>query len=352
MGEETVSNQVRVRASADAADPAWDQFLRRARHGSFEQSGLWAQYKARDGWRPRRLVATDSASGICGGVQILWKSIGPARVGYVSKGPVVAEGGEALAAELARHVQREARALRLDALVLQGPDDDATVTGCFERLGFFRSNPMRVIEATCVADVRGDPESIRARMHRNVRRSVRQARERLTVTDGGAGDVDLFFDLMSASCRRHGAAPNPGSRGHLRDLWDRLAPVGAVQILIASFEGEPVAGHLNILWGRRLVLWKKGWSGKHGKLHPNEVLDDHALAWAHTHGFEMCDFCAIARSTALRALAGQPCVDGPDAFTLRFGGTPKLVQPPLLCIPSAPLRWALRPILRRLYGAK
>ncbi len=71
-------------------DPSWDSFLNSTPGGQFEQTGLWAQTKKLNGWSCLRVVLTCKEN-IIAGFQILMKTkqfIG--KIGYISKGPVVA----------------------------------------------------------------------------------------------------------------------------------------------------------------------------------------------------------------------------------------------------------------------
>jgi hypothetical protein len=238
-----------------------------------------------------------------------------------------------------------ARELGLHALIVQLPDENPDPVE--EAPGFLRSNPMNVIEATYLVDVSEGMEIVRKRMHRNVRQCVRKAREQgVSVRAGDEADLPLFFELMSATCRRQGTTPNPGSLESLRRLWRLFARIDGVELAFAGRDGGDIAGRMNLIFGNRVTQWKKGWDGSNPNWHPNELLADHALEWASAHGHRLCDFSAINRFTAEHILAGRPhdavISRSRDMFNLRLGGYPKLLPRARVLLPNPLLRWGYR----------
>lgn len=341
------SARLDVWLSTATEDPAWDDFLRRSPLGQYQQSSLWAEFKTGEGWRHHRVVLT-GGDGVAGGFQILWRTKGPLRIGYVSKGPVAHPETPDLQLELARLLASSARRLSLHALIVQLPDETSVDQTAFDRAaGLVGSNPMDVIEATYLVDVGEGMEAVRKRMHRNVRQCVRKAREQgVTVRPGGEADLPRFFELMSATCRRQGTTPNPGSLESLRRLWRLFARIDGVELAFAGRDGRDVAGRMNLIFGNRVTQWKKGWDGSNPTWHPNELLADHALEWAHAHGHRFCDFSAINRLTAEHILAGRPhderIARSRDMFNLRLGGYPKLLPRARVLLPNTLLRWGYR----------
>ena len=340
----TETGRAGVWLSPAVNDPKWDDFLRRSPHGQYQQSSLWAEFKVGEGWNHHRVVTT-GPGGITGGFQLLWKKKGPVRIGYVSKGPVAQPGIPALRRGLIGFLRQSARELGLQALIIQSPDEDqANEISGDGQTDFIQSNPMDVIEATYLVDVTGDLETVRRRMNRKLRQCVRKAGEKgLVVRAGSEADLPLFFELMSATCRRQKSAPNPGSLDSLRRLWHLFARSGSIEMAFAHREGRDIAGRVNLVFGDRVTQWKKGWDGSHYDCHPNELLADNALEWAQARGYRVCDFSAINRLTALHLLAGRT-IDSAEArsrdmFNLRLGGYPKLLPRAGLFIANPVLRW-------------
>jgi len=340
------ADRLAVWLSTALTDPLWDDFLRATPDGQFQQSSLWAEFKAGEGWRHHRVVVA-GAAGLVGGFQILWKQSRFVRLGYVSKGPVTGPPGAELGRQLAVLLQQAARTLRLVAVIVQLPDDSLIAPDSYEENGYLRSNPMKIIEATYRLDVREDIGVLRSRMSTSLRRNLRAGKRRgVVLREGTVEDLGLFFKLMEATCQRQGTAPNPSSPAALARLWNIFAPSGAIRLIFAECAGTVVASKLNLHFGRVVTLWKKGWDGSHGESHPNELLEEESFEWARARGYEVCDFCSFSRTAIERALAGQALASGQlssrDAYHLRFGGQPQLLPPSLVLVPHPLLRYGYR----------
>jgi lipid II:glycine glycyltransferase (peptidoglycan interpeptide bridge formation enzyme) len=332
--------------SSAMTDQMWDDFLRAAPSGQFQQSSLWAEYKAGDGWSHHRVVLT-SDSGIVGGFQILWKATRFGRIGYVSKGPVSYPETADRVRLLELLLVQASKLIGLIALIAQQPDDSGYEFGVWGKSLFFRSNPMGVIESTYLVDLSEGMGRVRSRMHRKVRQYVRKAHQSgVVVRPGAESDISVFFELMKATCRRHGTKPNPASVEAVRRLWTIFSRSQSVEMALVECGGSVVAGRLSLVFGDRVTLWKKGWNGSYAHWHPNELMLDDSLAWAQARGVRVADFCAINYRLAKELVGGQ-CLDpaeicSNDAFICRFGGYPKLLPRAQLLLPQSTLRWSYR----------
>jgi CelD/BcsL family acetyltransferase involved in cellulose biosynthesis len=327
-------------------DPAWDAFLRRNPCGQFQQSSLWAAFKAAEGWRHHRVVLTDGDE-VVGGFQILWKKKGLFRVGYVSKGPVSAAASPPIDRELAELLPVTARQLRLTALILQAPDESPTDPQLYTSAGFLVSNPMHVVEATYVLDLDKDIETLRGAMSASLRRNLRKAKKQpASIRLGAEQDLPAFFELMASTCRRQGVSPNPARVEALRLLWSLFAPEKDLRLTLVECGGETPAAKLSLGFGSRYTVWKKGWNGGQGQCHPNELLEDDAIAWALGQGYRLLDFCSFNRRAAERLLAGESAEGVPlssrDEYHLRFGGRPLLLPRAMILLPNVLFRWLYR----------
>jgi len=334
--------------SEAGTDPEWDAFLQRAHCGQYQQSSRWAAYKASEGWRQQRVIAT-CEDRIVGGVQILWKPVRLGRIGYVSKGPVVEPEDSVTMQFMLRATQLAAKSFRLTALVVQLPDETTTPNTSLDQMGFVRANPMQVIENTYLMDVRDPPEILLSRMSTSMRRNIRSGRRRNTrIRVGTRDDIALFFDLMAKTCARQQTRPNPPSAEAVRHLWDAFAPIGAIRMTFIECGEAVPAAKLSLVFGDRLTLWKKGWDGTASDHHPNELLEMDSFEWAHSRGLRYCDFCSLGPETTERIVSGQPIIrerlSSRDEYHLRFSGIAKPLSPAHLYIPNRVLRWGFRNI--------
>ncbi len=338
------TDQLDVFVSQTVSDPQWDDFLRQSPCGHYQQSSLWAEFKASENWHHHRIVLA-GGSGVVGGFQILWRAKGPFRIGYVSKGPVARPSASSLTPILFKLLADASRRLGLHALIVQLPDESPDTAG--EQPGFIRSNPMGVIEATYLIDLQSDVETLRANMSASLRRNLRKAKKGAAILrTGSAVDLPLFFDLMTATCARQKTTPNPGSLASIRRLWDIFSPSGSIRLTLAECEGQVPAAKLSLCFGDRMTVWKKGWNGSFPEFHPNELLEDEALEWGHNHKYRICDFCSFSPSDAERILLGtsSECLQlsSRDEYHLRFGGRPKLLPRAHALLTNPLLHWGYR----------
>lgn len=339
-------NGIDVWHSTETSDPLWDDFLRGTPCGQFQQSSLWAEFKRGEGWEHHRIIIT-SASIITGGFQVLWKRKGPIRIGYVNKGPVLQPETPALVGELIRLLGSTARELRLNALVLQQPDETSVGIDPYTDAGFVLSNPTKAIEATYLVDLHDDLDTLRSKMGKTLRKNLRKARQLpVMIRNGTENDIGTFFSLMTATCHRQNTVPNPANEIAVRRLWEIFSRKGMIRLTLTECEGQMPAALLSLGFGDRCTSWKKGWNGNQGQWHPNELLQDESLEWAKAMEYRVYDFCSFSRGAAERILGGEPAtslkLSSRDEYHLRFGGRPKLLPRALVLMPNRFWRWLYR----------
>lgn len=327
-------------------DPAWDDFLRSVPQGRFQQSSLWAEVKATEGYRPVRLRLIRGGQ-VLGGCQLLWRRSRAGRIGYVSQGPVLTSESAESAGVVVSGICRVVRDLRLRALVAQLPDFSPALSQAMSAHGFLPNRLVDLITANLVVDVsKGLPE-VEAKMRRTTRKEVRQAGERgVTIREGDATDIPLFHRLMLSTCARQKTKPNPAREESLRSFWEVFHRGDNLRLCFAEYKGETLSGLLTLRFGGRATMWKRGWTSQHSDLRPNQLLTFDALRWAGQKGCKTCDFAALARDTAEALLGGKSLSDQQKRsrhfFNLGFGGAPQLLPEGLV--------YVRHPVLRRLYG--
>ncbi|MGO8678922.1 MAG: lipid II:glycine glycyltransferase FemX [Limisphaerales bacterium] len=344
-------------------DDRWDAFLQASPLGHFQQSSLWAQAKASQGWRPIRVLLTIDGS-LAGGFQILARTRRFGSIGYVSKGPVLAGEEPALAEFLVQQLAATARRCRLLGLVVQAPDESGLDVQLLGRGQFLLNHLVDVGRATLLADVSRGPDEVLSRLRKTTACEIRQARRRgIQVRQGGEADVGAFFRLVTTTCERQGTRPDPPSESALASAWAAFHPTGHVRLTLAEYEGEAVAGSWCFCFGNRVTGWKKGWSGRHRERHPNSLLIFEAVEWASRHGYKLFDFCSLSPDIARILLRGEPLSQehkkGRDFVHLSFGNKPVLLPESHIFVNPwwaralyravVANRW-LRPAIKRLVG--
>lgn len=162
----------------------------------------------------------------------------------------------------------------------------------------------------------GDFETVRNRQFdRNLRRNVEHARE-AGVTVHRTEDVSEFYECYLTTMRRHGSPQFP--RAFLAALVDTFGT--DCQLLIAEYEGEPVAGLLGLDHGDERYLLLNGSEAETLEERPNDLLYWEAVRSACESGYDRIDFGRTAPGSGVRQ------------FKRRFGGRREqlttLVWPP------------------------
>ncbi|MBI1840932.1 MAG: GNAT family N-acetyltransferase [Verrucomicrobia bacterium] len=327
-------------------DPFWDGLLSASRFGQFQQSSGWGAAKSAEGWKLSRFLYQRNEA-IAVGFQILWKNSRFGKIGFASKGPVVFGQEKAEWPTAARQLTRAVRWLGLRALLVQPPDHGLAAEEALQAVGFQREKAQEVIDATLWFDLSGNEADILARMPGYNRTFIRQAERRgVRVREGGAADLELFYDLMIRTCVRQQTKPNPSSLAALKQVWKGFEADRSMRLTFAEADGEVIAALTSIRFGDRLTLWKKGWKDGTSKLRPNHLLYHESLIWAQRMGCAFCDFYSVRRDIAETLIAGgKPNEEqsaSRDRFHLGFGGAPQLLPQSQIYFPN--------PVIRRVYA--
>jgi peptidoglycan pentaglycine glycine transferase (the first glycine) len=326
-----------VRISREWHDPDWDSFLVSCPGGHHEQTSLWAKVKGFYGWQPFRIVVSREKQ-ILGGVQVLTRPFRRwGRIGYVTRGPVVASNDPELIDFVLGQLDHAGVRERLAYLAVVLPYNGHVFEPGLNRLGFrVKPNvlpPSGLMTATLVLDLSSDLDSLMARMRRTTRKNIgRAARKGVTVREGIGADVETFRRLMWALCERRGTSPTPPQKDFFEHLWKTFQPSGLVRLFIAELEGYVVSALVTFPFGNTVQAWKIGWAGDHAQDNPNEMLHWEAIRWSKLNGYRFFDFVSIEKDLAQRLQQGDPVdwnsVKGPSNFKVGFGGSPVLLPKP------------------------
>ena len=334
-----------ISVSESVEDPMWDHFLEGTHLGQYQQSSRWARYKVSEGWNPLRYIYSAQEE-VIGGLQILCKGTRFGRVGYIPKGPVFPDSGMKTIEHVVGRLVHLVRENNFSALIVQPPDECIQFPDILKKNGFLNGKSLGVIDSTLLIPTSRDFTEIEEGMTRYTRKAIRQSRKRgVSIREGNEQDLVTFFDLMANSSMRQGArAPNPSNVILFGKLWESFHQDGHCRLTIAEHEGTVLAGLFCLIYGDRLTLWKKGWSGRDPGLKPNAILYAEAISWAHRNGFAWCDFAGLSRDIAEHLTAGKPLTKAQtqsrDMFNIRFGGIPKLLPEAAIYIKSKVMRHA------------
>jgi len=333
-----------IRISDAADDPEWDDFLETAPGSAFKQTSCWGRVAASTGWRASRVVVSET-SRVVAGVQVLMRPL-PAggSVGRVSWGPVLSEERPELTGLVFDEMLALSKANHVKYLVVHAPPRCDWLSDELEQRGFGLS-PFEVdYTATACIDLQLDLDALLARMKRKARQYVRHAVDtnELTIRRGSAADLVAYNRLKDVHAARLGYERHDDS--YYEGLWCSLAPSRRVELFLTEYEGELVSALLAIPFGDTYYQIERPWSGKHGDLRPNDLLEWEVIKWAKSEGYRYIDLGGINRSSAETMLSGEKGatrLTGWESFTLSLGGE-------LMLLPEC-YDYAFNPILRFVY---
>jgi CelD/BcsL family acetyltransferase involved in cellulose biosynthesis len=123
------------------------------------------------------------------------------------------------------------------------------------------------------------------------RRNTRKARREGVVVRASDAETDLidaYYALHLLSRRRLGVPVQP--RRFFRRLWTHMLQPGRGHLLLASVNGDPIAGVV-LLYAGQTVVYKYGASDARAwGLRPNNVLFTEAIRWSAEAGYASFDF--------------------------------------------------------------
>jgi peptidoglycan pentaglycine glycine transferase (the first glycine) len=310
-----------VTISKEVRDPAWDSFLETQPDGLYQQSSLWAEVKALDGWRPLRLIVREDGR-IVGGVQALLRDLPLfGTVGYVSKGPVVASDQPEAQKFIVNQLNVLARKVHILFLKIQPPyGADALVqplSGLGAKPGIVPVTPL----ATFRSDLRPDPDEIMAQMHRSTRSNIRRAGRRgVEVRVGTEADIETFFHIRRIHAEQRGY--DPGSEQTFRRQYRVFSD--HFGLFLAEYEGQPLAAKTNIAFGDVTFDTHLVDNGLHRELNAPSLLHWESMLWGKARGCAWYDFGGIKIHIAQVIMNDQPIpktsVGNRAKFKQYFGG--------------------------------
>ncbi len=277
----------------------WASFLVDFPDAHLLQTPLWSELKTAFGWQPAYIICRSQGQQL--GTQILFHSLPLGfHVAYIPKGPV---GWNPLKPDEpawsqfwseADHLCRDKRAIFLkvepDLWEMPHGNGKALNNQMPPPPGFRRSaqtiQPLR----TLVVDLRGDEEEVLGRMKQKTRYNIRLALKKGVVTLPSA-DLDTFYRLMVITGQRDGFGVH--NQAYYRKAYDLFYPRGACELLMAEFQGEPLAGLMVFAYGKRAWFLYGGSTNDHRDRMPNYLIQWEAMRWARAHGCTEYDLWGV-----------------------------------------------------------
>ncbi|KAA3644951.1 MAG: peptidoglycan bridge formation glycyltransferase FemA/FemB family protein [Chloroflexi bacterium] len=246
------------------------------------QSAAWGELKSEFGWRTTHILAGES------GVQVLTRSLPLGfSLAYIPKGPV---GGnwDALWPEI-DHLCRSSRAVFLkvepDHWVTSKTEDTNILPNEF-RPSRHSIQPRR----TVVVDLSPDEDAILAIMKQKTRYNIRLA-QRKDVEVRATDDIDAFYEMMTVTGQRDGFGVH--TKAYYQRAYDLFHPLGMCELLLAEYQGQPLAGLMAFASGPRSWYLYGASTNQERNRMPTYLLQWAAMRWAKSKGCTEYDLYGV-----------------------------------------------------------
>lgn len=261
----------------------WNQFVTSHPNTHLLQTGEWGELKSAFGWKPVRVVSGER------GVQILFRKLPLGfTIGYIPKA-VVSDQWSAVGQEI-DEVCRKHRAifykLEPDAWQDVAVNMASQITNYKLRTSPHNIQPPRTI----LIDISSNEEEILARMKQKTRYNIRLA-ERKGVIVRAWDDLPAFHKMMLITGGRDQFGVH--SFEYYKHAYELMHPKGMCEILVAEYEGKPLAA-IFVAWNGKRAYYLYGASTDEERNRmPTYLLQWEAMKWAKARGCEEYDLWGV-----------------------------------------------------------
>ena len=276
-------------------------FLQTHPKTNFMQSPEWAKVKTE--WKNEFIVVKDNNDKIKGTMSILLRKVPIINryIMYAPRGFVCDVHDKQTLKELtekATEIAKKYKAFifRLDPDVLQSDEEFQNI---IKELGYKTKNKIKninqVIQPKYVfrLNVKNKTEeellkSFESKTRYNIRLATRKG---VTTRVGTRKDLEIFYNIMKTTGSRDDFFIRPIE--YFQKIYDSMGPKH-VRLIIAEYEGEPIAAVLPILYGNKVWYLYGGSSNKHRNLMPNYLLQWEMIKWALENKCDWYDFRGVS----------------------------------------------------------
>jgi lipid II:glycine glycyltransferase (peptidoglycan interpeptide bridge formation enzyme) len=262
----------------------WNQYISQHPNTHLLQTGEWGELKSGFGWEPVCVVSGEV------GAQILFRKLPLGfTVGYIPKA-VIGEQSSVNSDQFWKEIDTVCRQHRAVFLKLE-PDSWGANFILHSSCGAFILSKHNIQPPrTIIIDIRGTEEEILARMKQKTRYNIRLA-EKKGVTVRAWDDVESFHRMMLVTGGRDGFGVH--SLEYYKRAYELLQPKGLGEILVAEFEGKPLAALFVARNGNRAYYLYGASTDEERNRMPTYLLQWEAMKWAKARGCEEYDLWGV-----------------------------------------------------------
>jgi len=314
---------------------SWRDFLDGFPEAHILQSDDWGTLKSNHGWSCERVQHGGS------GAQILFRTLLPGlTLAYIPKGPVGANLCVTLPHVIDVCRKRHAFVLKIEPDTWAGDPLEQKLLDA----GFHPSPQTVQPPRTIMVDLTGSEDDILGRMKQKTRYNIRlAARKGIEVKPWD--DIAGFGRMMDITADRNEFGTH--ITRYYQDAYDLFHPGGACELLMASYEDQPLAALMVFLRGSRAWYMYGASTNLHRNRMPAYLLQWEAMRWAMQRGCTQYDLWGVPDEDEATLEASfttrHEGLWGVYRFKRGFGGA--------LMRSSGAFDLSLQPFLYRLYQA-
>ncbi len=268
---------------AEVSLAEWNRFLEGHPDAHILQTGEWGELKSAFGWDAARMVSGDS------GIQILFRKLPLGfTIAYAPK-PVFGDQSSVSSDRFWTEVDLVCRKRRAVFLKIE-PDlwenQKLETWNLNLETSFHNIQPPRTI----LVDIKGTEAEILARMKQKTRYNIRLA-EKKGVTVRAWDDIPAFHKMMLTTGARDRFGVH--SLEYYRRAYKLFRPKGMAELLMAEFEGKPLAALMVFARGGRAWYIYGASTDENRNLMPTYLLQWEAMKWARSKGAETYDLWGV-----------------------------------------------------------
>lgn len=277
----------------------YKEFLESHDRCNFQQSIEWTRVK--ESWSHEVVLSKDESGKIIGSIMVLIRKIPIfGNYMYVSRGPICDIHDENVLKDLTDGLKELAKKYNAFTLRME-PDiksEDEEFKEIMQHLDFKINDkgknfsdgvqPRYVFRL----DIKGKTEDeIFAAFHQKTRYNVRLATKKgVEIREGTKADLKDFHEIMKVTGKRDNFMIRPLS--YFEKMYDELAPEH-LKIMMAYFNGKPISGIIDIIYGNKIWYLYGASSNEHRNLMPNYLLQWEMIKYSIEHKKDMYDFRGV-----------------------------------------------------------
>jgi lipid II:glycine glycyltransferase (peptidoglycan interpeptide bridge formation enzyme) len=268
----------------------WQNYLNDYSRVHLLQTGEWGELKGGFGWTPVRIIDSQREAG----AQILFRRLPLGyTVAYLPKGFADVPDGKSFWDELDRACRvRKAIFLKLELDSWESPSLFDQALEKLVRLHFpVRTSPHNIQPPrTLIVDIHDTEDEILAKMKQKTRYNIRLAGKK-GVTVRAWDDIESFHKMMLLTGGRDGFGVH--SLEYYRRAYELLHPKGMCEILVAEYDGRPLAALFVARYGYRAYYLYGASTDEERNRMPTYLLQWEAMKWAKARGCEEYDLWGV-----------------------------------------------------------